>query len=57
MIILDEPDNNLDEDTLKALITKIIGEKKRRIIILISHDEKIIRIADEKIFIKNTIKF
>ena len=51
VVILDEPDNNLDADALKNLVTEIIQNRTRRITILISHEEKIISIADDKIFV------
>ncbi|MBQ7629712.1 MAG: ABC transporter ATP-binding protein [Selenomonadaceae bacterium] len=47
LIILDEPDNNLDDVALKNLLEKILADKHSRITILISHDERIIAVADE----------
>ena len=52
MIILDEPDNNLDGEAFKKLIEKIICNKQNCITILISHDDKIINIADKIIRIE-----
>lgn len=52
LIILDEPDNNLDGISFKKLVEKIAVDKKNRITILISHDEKIISVADEVIYIE-----
>lgn len=51
LIILDEPDNNLDIDALENLLVEIVQNKTQRITILISHEEKIFSIADEKIFV------
>ena len=47
VLILDEPDNNLDAQAVDALIKKIFGGKRRRITIIISHDERLIALADE----------
>lgn len=47
VMILDEPDNNLDADALQNLIEKTLHNKINRITIIISHEEKIISIADE----------
>ena len=52
LIILDEPDNNLDGTALQKLIDKIICNKQNCITILISHDDKIINIADKIIRIE-----
>ena len=52
LMILDEPDNNLDGDSLAELIDKIISNKKNCITILISHDDRIINIADKIIYIE-----
>lgn len=52
LIILDEPDNNLDGTVLQRLIDKIIFHKQNCITILISHDEKIIEVADKIIRIE-----
>lgn len=52
LIILDEPDNNLDDTALQKLIDKIICNKQNCITILISHDDKIINIADKIIRIE-----
>lgn len=48
--IMDEPDNNLDAGAVDALTEKIRAEKQRRITLIISHDERLIDIADEIIF-------
>lgn len=53
LIILDEPDNNLDVDAVSALIEKILANKKFCVTILISHDDRIIEIADKIIRIEN----
>ena len=47
VLIMDEPDNNLDASGIEYLIGKIIDDRRARITILISHDERIISIADE----------
>ena len=49
VLILDEPDNNLDEDSITILIEKILCEKKNRLTLIISHDERLIKISDEVI--------
>jgi len=50
VLIMDEPDNNLDAGAVDALTEKIRAEKQRRITLIISHDERLIDIADEIIF-------
>ena len=47
VLIMDEPDNNLDAQAVGELIKKILDGKRRRITIIISHDERLIDIADE----------
>ena len=47
VIILDEPDNNLDKMSLERLVEKIHIVRKNCLTILISHDDRIIDIADE----------
>ena len=49
VLIMDEPDNNLDAESITVLTDKILAEKKNRIIIIISHDKRLINIADEVI--------
>ena len=49
VLIMDEPDNNLDATAIDALIKKVIGGKQRRITLIITHDERLIDIADEVI--------
>lgn len=47
VLIMDEPDNNLDAQAVDALTKKILDGKRRRITLIISHDERLIGIADE----------
>ncbi len=47
VLIMDEPDNNLDAQAVDALTKKIFLDKEKRITIIISHDERLIDIADE----------
>ena len=47
VLIMDEPDNNLDAATVDTLTKKIFADKENRITIIISHDERLIDIADE----------
>ena len=49
VLIMDEPDNNLDTTAINTLIKKVIGGKQRRITLIITHDERPIDIADEVI--------
>ena len=44
---MDEPDNNLDTIAVAALTKKISVGKHNRITLIISHDERLIEIADE----------
>ena len=46
VLIMDEPDNNLDARALDALIKKILDGKANRITLIISHDERLIKISD-----------
>ena len=46
VLIMDEPDNNLDTNAIDELINKINDNKQNRITIIISHDERITAIAD-----------
>ena len=47
VLILDEPDNNLDAQAVDALTKKFLGGRRQRITIIISHDERLICLADE----------
>lgn len=47
ILIMDEPDNNLDTKALDALTKKILDGKEKRITLIISHDERLIKISDE----------
>lgn len=43
---MDEPDNNLDARAVDALIDRILSSKANRITIIITHDERLIEVAD-----------
>ena len=47
VLIMDEPDNNLDAAGLELLVDALRGGKNFRITILVSHEEKIFQAADE----------
>ena len=47
ILIMDEPDNDLDTNAIANLTEKIVNDKTKRITIIISHDERLINIADE----------
>ena len=47
VLIMDEPDNNLDDVGLKFLTAALLDGKNFRITLLVSHEEKIFNIADE----------
>ena len=47
VLIMDEPDNNLDAQAVDTLTKKILADKVNRITLIISHDERLIDIADE----------
>lgn len=47
ILIMDEPDNNLDSTKIDRLKEKIADGKEERITIIISHDDRIKSIADE----------
>ena len=47
VLIMDEPDNNLDAAAIDTLTKKIIADKANRITLIISHDERLIDVADE----------
>ena len=49
VLIMDEPDNNLDAENIARLIDGISSGKENRITIIISHDRRIIDISDEVI--------
>ena len=49
VLIMDEPDNNLDGNSINMLIEKILCNKDERITLIISHDERLIKISDEVI--------
>ena len=57
VLIMDEPDNNLDAESIAVLTDKILAEKKNRIIIIISHDKRLINIADEVINFSERLQF
>ena len=47
VLIMDEPDNNLDAAAVDTLTKKILADKAGRITLIISHDERLTNIADE----------
>lgn len=47
--ILDEPTNGLDTENVKRLVDLLKQEKKTHIFIVVSHDQRILDICDEKI--------
>lgn len=49
VIILDEPTSSLDKNMAQSLIEYLMAIKKDRIIIVITHDERFMRICDEVI--------
>jgi ABC-type transport system involved in cytochrome bd biosynthesis fused ATPase/permease subunit len=51
IIILDEPTNNLDEFNKKIILRNIYKLKKDRILIILSHDKKIIPFVDKVIYL------
>lgn len=53
VLIMDEPDNNLDASGIDALVSKILDGKQARITLIISHDERLIALADEVIKLQN----
>ena len=47
VLIMDEPDNNLDAGAVNGLIKKILSDKTARITLIISHDKRFMHISDE----------
>ena len=47
VLIMDEPDNNLDARAVSELTEKILSGKLNRITLIISHDDRLTDIADE----------
>ena len=47
VLIMDEPDNNLDATAISKLTEKILDGKANRITLIISHDERLMNISDE----------
>lgn len=47
VLIMDEPDNNLDDEGIKFLTAALLVGKNFRITILVSHEKKIFSIVDE----------
>ena len=55
LLILDEPDNNLDSGGLQSLVEILIKCKKHQIVIIVSHEPKIIEIADKVIMLGDKV--
>ncbi|MCL1935487.1 MAG: ABC transporter ATP-binding protein/permease [Defluviitaleaceae bacterium] len=53
LIILDEPTNTLDIASVNTLIKILLEQKKDKIIIITSHDKRILDICDENINLSN----
>lgn len=51
LIILDEPTNGLDMESIDKLLYLLKQLKRDKIIIIISHDSKVESIYDEKIYL------
>ena len=49
LLILDEPDNNLDASSISFLISELKCAKKKRIVIIVSHEPQFMEFADEVI--------
>lgn len=49
ILILDEPMNHLDRESRESLLEFLLEQKKERIVIVISHEDSLERIADEVI--------
>lgn len=47
ILIMDEPDNDLDANAITNLKEKIVTGKANRITIIISHDERLVNVADK----------
>jgi len=58
LLVLDEATNSLDKETEEKIIQTILNIKGKRTVILISHEEDILKICDSiyKIENKNIIK-
>jgi ATP-binding cassette subfamily C protein len=46
LLVLDEPTNNLDRDSERAVLDLLLSLKARTTLLVISHDESLLRIAD-----------
>ncbi|MGL5715454.1 MAG: ATP-binding cassette domain-containing protein [Paraclostridium sp.] len=57
LIILDEPTSALDRNTVKKLKEYILSIKSRKIIIMVSHDEELLDIADYKVNLNNVEEY
>ena len=56
ILIMDEPDNNLDAAAIAELVEKIRIGKEHRITLIISHDERLTNIADEIVELKGELQ-
>ena len=57
IIILDEPSSQLDQNTAETLIRLLQVMKKKKTILIITHDQKLDKVIDEKIVIKKPETF
>lgn len=54
--VLDEPTSSLDDERTKLVVETINSRKSDRIQIIVSHDKRILDVADEIIYFKNKYK-
>ncbi|MFX0184545.1 MAG: ABC transporter ATP-binding protein [Candidatus Hodarchaeota archaeon] len=50
LLLIDEPTSNQDSQTTRSIINKLIAERRKKTIIVVTHDRKIFPLAD-RIFI------
>lgn len=55
LLILDEPTNHLQPELIQEILAKLRTEFKDGTILIVSHDDQVIRMADEVFFLKDGI--
>ncbi|MFO1520297.1 MAG: ABC transporter ATP-binding protein [bacterium] len=53
LLVLDEPTNHLDGNLVEALVRNLQRQKDEMSVLLVSHDERVLKIADQVLWLEN----
>ncbi|WP_269748202.1 ATP-binding cassette domain-containing protein [Enterovibrio coralii] len=53
ILLMDEPTNNLDSEAVKRLINIIQAQKQSKIVVIVSHDDRLFDAVDRVVYLEN----